>query len=143
MESAAPGRQPDFMQGLLQVDDDLATVGKQQGDHAPGALVVNIRQSFIVDAVTTGFYGLEHLLGAIHEFCVSHYNFTMLSFPQILVRALTFTASTVVLHGCGQQGPLYLPDTGGVHRATLPETLLPSRQAPSGIQPDTPPLTTP
>ncbi|MDD2879501.1 MAG: lipoprotein [Rhodoferax sp.] len=55
----------------------------------------------------------------------------MLLIPQILVRTLALGASAVALAACGQQGPLYLPDTGGAHRATLPESLLPRPGTPS------------
>ncbi|MDP3192730.1 lipoprotein [Rhodoferax sp.] len=50
----------------------------------------------------------------------------MLLIPQILVRAFALGASAVALAACGQRGPLYLPPTGTVDRATLPESLLPS-----------------
>ncbi len=49
----------------------------------------------------------------------------MLLIPQILVRALSLGASAVALMACGQQGALYLPQTGVAHRATLPESLVP------------------
>ena len=63
----------------------------------------------------------------------------MLFNPQILVRVLVLGASAVALAACGQQGPLYLPDTGGAHRATLPESLMPSLGAPQPpLQPATP-----
>ncbi|WP_223904599.1 LPS translocon maturation chaperone LptM [Rhodoferax lithotrophicus] len=50
----------------------------------------------------------------------------MLLIYQILVRSTLFVLCTVALAGCGQQGALYLPQTQGVHRATLPESLIPS-----------------
>ena len=43
--------QPHFVQGLLQVDDDLAAVGKGQGDHAAHALVVDVHIGLVVHAV--------------------------------------------------------------------------------------------
>ncbi|MBX3658335.1 MAG: lipoprotein [Ramlibacter sp.] len=56
----------------------------------------------------------------------------MLKLPRILVsvvvRALPFAlaAGAVVVGGCGQKGPLYLPtDAAAARRATLPETLTP------------------
>ncbi|HEY8907124.1 MAG TPA: lipoprotein [Rhodoferax sp.] len=54
----------------------------------------------------------------------------MMLFKQILVRALTLTATsiaTVILAACGQTGDLYLPKPpAGTRQATLPETLIPS-----------------
>ncbi|PKO61828.1 MAG: hypothetical protein CVU24_06875 [Betaproteobacteria bacterium HGW-Betaproteobacteria-18] len=50
----------------------------------------------------------------------------MLLIPQILVRTFALGASAVALLACGQQGPLYLPQTGAAHRATLPESLVPA-----------------
>jgi predicted small lipoprotein YifL len=120
------GSQPDLMQWFLQVDDNLAVVGKDQGDHASRSLVVDIGSGFVVDTVATRLDGPEHLFRAIHEFGVSHYNFAMLLIPQILVRAFVLAACTVALVACGQRGPLYLPQAGMIDRATLPESLLPS-----------------
>ena len=37
------GRHPDLMQWLLQVDDDLAAIGKAQGDHPARPLIVDVR----------------------------------------------------------------------------------------------------
>ncbi len=63
----------------------------------------------------------------------------MLLIPQILVRTLILGSVAVTLLACGQQGPLYLPQTGQAHRATLPESLLPAL----GTQPGSvPPATT-
>jgi len=50
----------------------------------------------------------------------------MLLISQILVRTLVLGVGAVALVACGQQGPLYLPPTGTAHRATLPESLLPT-----------------
>ncbi|WCM92411.1 lipoprotein [Acidovorax sp. NCPPB 2350] len=59
----------------------------------------------------------------------------MLRASQILVRAFVLGAGAVVLlAGCGQRGPLYLPhDPAGSQRATLPQTLDPMREAPSPV----------
>lgn len=47
-------------------------------------------------------------------------------FQQILVRALALSATVLTLSACGQTGALYLPTPpAGVHRATLPESLMP------------------
>jgi predicted small lipoprotein YifL len=45
----------------------------------------------------------------VQEFNVSHYNFTMLRFHQILVSAIVLAGSVAGLCACGQQGSLYLP----------------------------------
>jgi predicted small lipoprotein YifL len=44
---------------------------------------------------------------------------------QILVRAGSMGALATLM-ACGQQGPLYLPQTEGRAPASLPQTLLPS-----------------
>lgn len=50
----------------------------------------------------------------------------MLKRPQILASAFALAAGTVVLSGCGQKGPLYLPtEPAAAQRATLPQTLIP------------------
>jgi predicted small lipoprotein YifL len=73
----------------------------------------------------------------IHEFGVGHYNFTMLLFRQILVRAIILGISAVSLSACGQRGALYLPtEPAAAKRATLPETLSPFGPAKSP-QPNT------
>jgi predicted small lipoprotein YifL len=123
------------MQGLLQVDDDLAAIRKTERDHPPDALVVDVRIRLVVDAITASFDAAQQRFGSIHEFGVGHYNFTMLNVLQILVSGpcmrFALAASVVgALAGCGQKGPLYLP-TGeaAAARATLPETLIPARPA--------------
>ena len=67
LEVVTPGtrRQPHFMQGLLKVDDDLATVLESQGDHAPHALVVDVGFAIVVDAVTAQFNGFEQKFCAV------------------------------------------------------------------------------
>lgn len=136
------------MQRLLQVDDDLAAVGKHQRHHAAGALVVDIGQVGIVDAVTVGLDRFEQRFGVVHEFRVGHYNFTMLRVFQILVSAIVLALNAVSLVGCGQQGALYLPTAPvAAHRATLPEIVLrtgpASPAASSPVAPVTPPLSAP
>lgn len=122
------GRHPHLMQWLLQVDDDLAAVGESQRHHAARALGIHIGIGGVVDAITAALDGKQQLFGVVHEFEVGHYNLRMLKAPQILVRTLVLAASAAALFGCGQRGPLYLP-TGPAagQRATLPETLTPSR----------------
>ena len=62
----------------------------------------------------------------------------MLLIPQILVRTFALGASAVLM-ACGQQGPLYLPETGDIPRATLPESLLPASIQPTAAA-SAPPL---
>ena len=113
------------MQGLLQVDDDLAVVAKHQRHHAPDPLVVNVYRAVIIDAVATGLNGFEQDFRLIHEFWVGHYNFTMLQTGRILVTSLALVASAGFLGGCGQAGSLYLPsEPAAAKRATLPQTLV-------------------
>ncbi|MFZ4286903.1 LPS translocon maturation chaperone LptM [Variovorax sp. HJSM1_2] len=51
----------------------------------------------------------------------------MLKYCQILVNTVALAGSMVVLSGCGQKGPLYLPtEPAAAQRATLPETLTPN-----------------
>ena len=115
------------MQRLLQVDDYLAFVAKNQRNHAPRALIVDVGSAFVIDAITTRLNSFEQNLRAVHEFRVGHYNFTMLRFTQILVSVMIVGPSVLILGACGQQGALYLPtDRAAAGRATLPETLLPS-----------------
>jgi hypothetical protein len=113
------------MQGFLQIDNNLALVWKHQSHHPARALVVNVGQVVVVDAVAIGFNCLEQYFSFGHEFRVGHYNFTMLSFLRILVTPFVLGISTAGLIGCGQPGALYLPtEPSAVNRATLPETLL-------------------
>ena len=49
----------------------------------------------------------------------------MILMLQILVR-MGSVGALVTLMACGQQGPLYLPQTEGQAPASLPQTLLPS-----------------
>lgn len=115
------------MQRLLQVNDYLAFVRKNQGNHAPSALIVDVSSAFVIDAITTRLNSFEQNLRAVHEFRVGHYNFTMLRFTKILVSVMVLGLSVLILGACGQQGALYLPtDRAAAGRATLPETLLPS-----------------
>ncbi len=137
VKSSAFGGQPNLMQGFLQIDDDLAAVGKHQGNHAASALVVNVGLGVVIDPVTTGLNDFEYLLCQVHEFCVGH-NFTMLLIHQILVRTLSLGAVAVALLACGQQGALYLPPSDGSHRATLPETLIPAMAKPKATVPGIP-----
>jgi len=51
----------------------------------------------------------------------------MLNVRQILVSAASLVACGVALSGCGQTGALYLPtDPAAAHRASLPDSLMPS-----------------
>ena len=102
-------RQPDFMQRLLQIDDNLALVGESQRHHATDALVVNICINFIIHAIAAVLHGFEKGFGLIQEFEVSHYNLPMLKAKQILATLIVLGVCMLNLTGCGQTGPLYLP----------------------------------
>ena len=97
------------MQRFLLIDDDLAPVRERQGDHATHALVIDIRIGFVINAITMGLYRFEQGFRLIQEFWVSHYNFTMLIFKQILISAMVLGSGVWSLAGCGQTGSLYLP----------------------------------
>ena len=121
--AAGARRQPDFLQRLLQVDDQLAAVAKGDRDHAAHALVVDIGVGRVVDAVAAALDGGQRGFGAVHVLGVGHYNFAMLNVRQILVSALGLSIAWGRLAGCGQKGPLYLPtDPAAKNRATLPQT---------------------
>ena len=125
MKTAGPRGQPYFLQGFLQVDDDLAAVFKRQRHHAAGALVVDIGIRLIVDPVAGYFHGLQNGFCTVQVFQVAHYNPIMfaslqihaqilgrhaLSFrPQGLGAAMVGVLFTACLVGCGQKGPLFLP----------------------------------
>ncbi|WP_240939169.1 lipoprotein [Diaphorobacter sp. HDW4A] len=54
----------------------------------------------------------------------------MLKSPQILFRSIVLGGIAVVLLGCGQRGPLFLPtEPAAANRATLPQTLDPTRRS--------------
>ena len=55
VKTARLGRHPDFLQRFLQVDDDLAAVGKAQSYHATRSLVVDVGIGLIVDPVARQF----------------------------------------------------------------------------------------
>jgi predicted small lipoprotein YifL len=131
MEPACPGGQPDLVQRLLQVDDDLAAVCKDQRHHAADTLVVDVGIGLLVDLVATAFDRSKHRLRLVHEFKVGHYNFTMSIAPfQILVRAIVLVASAAALLGCGQKGALVLPtEPAAAQRATLQQSMQPGGMA--------------
>ena len=128
------------MQRLLQVHDDLAAVGKHQGQHAAHTLAVNISLGFFVDAVTGFFHRPQQRLALVQEFNIGHYNFAMLHVHRILVRAIALASCTAALAACGQRGPLYLPtDAAAQNRATLPQTVTPQLPgSPAATPPATP-----
>jgi predicted small lipoprotein YifL len=56
----------------------------------------------------------------------------MLKVRQILVSAPALFVLGVVLAGCGQRGPLYLPtEPAAANRATLPDLLRPGSRTPN------------
>jgi predicted small lipoprotein YifL len=126
MEASATGGQPHLVQRLLQIDHDLAAVGKGQGDHPTHTLVVDVGISVVVQAIATSLYASQQALGLVHEFKVGHYNRRMLKVLWILVRTLALVGCAVALSACGQKGALKLPDTpASAGRATLPQSLNP------------------
>ena len=126
MEPTGPRRQPDLVQRFLQIDDDLAAVGKGQRDHATHALVVDVGIGLVVDAVTRSFHLCQQAFGLVHVFKVGHYNRRMLSIARILVIGHLLAGLAAMLSACGQKGALVLPTTAESQgRATLPQTLNP------------------
>jgi predicted small lipoprotein YifL len=103
------------MQRLLQVHNDLTAVGKSQGHHAAGALVVDIGVAVVIDAITPALDGTQQGLGLIQVLKVGHYNRPMkkksLKFKQILGadRCASGLLALMLLGACGQKGALYLP----------------------------------
>ncbi len=94
----------------MQVDDDLAAVGKGQGDHAAHTLVVDVGIGGFVEMVTLGFHPAQQGLCQVHEFMIGHgfYNLFMHKFI-VWSRWVCAGVLTMTLLGCGQYGPLYLP----------------------------------
>ena len=107
------------MQRLLQINDDLAPIGKHNGHHAACSLVVQIGNHLVVDSVAIALNGFKQHFGLVHEFGIGHYNFAMLKSLPILVSASVLVAGAMSLSACGQRGPLYLP-SGPTATATLP-----------------------
>jgi len=63
-------------------------------------------------------------------------------FHKILARRLALAATAVIVAACGQTGALYLPTPpAGVHRASLPESLMPASlmKTPAATDAATPP----
>lgn len=133
------------MQGLLQIDDDLTLICKNQGDHAANPLIVDVSVTGIVDAVAGHFNRFEQGFCEIHEFGVGHYNLWMLLKNQILVRRLSLegirvslgVAFVLGLSGCGQPGVLYLPTdpaaTKGATRPASPNQPVPTQATPNPV----------
>ena len=110
-------RHPDFLQRLLQVDDDLAAVRKCQRDHAAGALVVDVHIGLIVNPVASHLDRVQRAFGMVLVFEVGHYHPFMVFSPQILGPLQTTTpthglaalvVASALMTGCGQKGPLFI-----------------------------------
>ena len=99
------------MQGFLQVDDDLTAVGESQGDHAAHALVIDVGLGGFVDLVALGFDPTQQGLSEVQKFRIGHgfYNLFMHKFI-VWSRWGCAGLLCLTLLGCGQYGPLYLPD---------------------------------
>ena len=85
--TAALRRQPDLVQRLLQVDNQLAFVGKAQGDHAAHALVVYVQVVLIIELIAQGFQSLQQGFCMVHEFVVGHLGW--LQSRRLTVQAVT------------------------------------------------------
>jgi len=124
MKTAAASSQPHFVQGLLQVDDDLTVVWKGQRDHATRALIVDIGIGVVIQAIAADLYAREQAFSLVQKFKVGHYNRCMLKVIRILITAHALVGGAAMLTACGQKGALVLPSTPeSVGRATLPQTL--------------------
>ena len=135
-EVVAPGscRQPDFVQRLLKVNHNLATVLKNQRHHATHPLVIDVARAAVVDPVARQFDRAQQVLGLVHEVGVclgwAHYNLPMLKYLKNLTLLSTLCVGLVHLSGCGQTGPLYLPgDKPSAGLAACPSPSLPSSLA--------------
>jgi hypothetical protein len=53
------------VQGLLQVDDDLALVLKREGNHAAHALVINVGITIVIDLIASQFNSFEKKFCAV------------------------------------------------------------------------------
>ncbi len=136
MKATAACRQPDLMQGLLQVDHNLAAVGEGQRDHAAYPLVVDVRVGDIVQTIAADLNASKKAFSVVQKFEVGHYNRCMLKLIKILVMALALVGGAAMLTACGQKGALFMPNAPeSQDRATLPQSLNP--------WPDTPAPTTP
>ena len=143
MKPTTTSGQPHLVQGLLQVDHDLAAIRKSERDHAARALIVDVGIGVVIQTVAADFYARQQTFGLVQKFKVGHYNQCMLKLLRILVMAHALVGGAAMLTACGQTGPLFLPDVpASAGRATLPQTLNPwHTQAPSGKP--TPPMTAP
>jgi len=123
VKPARPGSHPELLQRFLQVHDNLAAVGESQCDHAAYALVVNVCVRGVVDAITGALYSAQSGFRVVQVFVVVHYNAIMINTHRILgalsvpTRPLVLAALMgvgLLVVGCGQKGPLYLPTDAGV-----------------------------
>jgi predicted small lipoprotein YifL len=152
MKAARARSHPDFLQRLLQIDDDLAAVVKAQRDHAAGTLVVDVGVRFIIDAVASTFYRLQNGFGQVQVFELGHYNPIMFALLLCQTRILgrralaprqhglaAFGLSALLLlalMGCGQKGPLFLPPGQAMPPTVVPapNTAAPVLQAPAAVK---------
>lgn len=121
VKAAAAGSHPNFMKWFLEIDHDLASVRKGQRDHPSRALIVQVHIGGFIDVITCQFDVAQGRFGAVLVFGIGHYNSVMVEWRQILGvapiceggRVMRSTVAAVltglILGGCGQKGPLYLP----------------------------------
>jgi predicted small lipoprotein YifL len=122
VEATGSSGHPQLLQGFLKVHNDLAAIGKAEGDHAAHPLVVDIGIGGIVDAVAGSLHSIQGGFSVIQVFVVGHYNAIMINTLGILgalrlhIRALavaSLVGAGLLMVGCGQKGPLYLPTHTG------------------------------
>ena len=107
------------MQRFLQVDDDLAAVGKADADHAARALAVQVGIGGVVDAVAACSTANRSCSGTIQGIQVGHYNLRMLRARQILSQD-DCPCAWRGGPGLRPARPLYLADRTGGSRACHP-----------------------
>jgi predicted small lipoprotein YifL len=136
MKAPTACRQPHLVQGLLQIDHDLAAVREGQSDHAAHPLVIDVRVGVVVQAIAADLNASKKAFSVVQKFKVGHYNRWMLKVFKILVMVHALVGGAAMLSACGIKGALYLPNTPeSQDRATLPQTLKPWPDTPAPTPP--------
>ena len=60
------------MQGLLQVDDNLALVGQGERDHRAHALVVNVKRRAVVQMIASQLQLCQQMFCMVQKLLVAH-----------------------------------------------------------------------
>jgi hypothetical protein len=63
--TTCPRRQPDFMQGWLGIDHNLAAIGHRQFQQSPGAVGVDVHHVLLQPLVHLGFNGRQQRCGLL------------------------------------------------------------------------------